>query len=189
MKRIVAMLVLVLAVGFVAAGEIPVSWTPATDPRVAVHRVFHGAGTVTGTSASFDVPVPTASAIVTGLADCVEHHVAIKACTGTVCSAFSPVIKGWPAIRIDDVTYDAGGVVNVTGANFGPMNVVVSIDGIDKTPTNTTCTAVAVAATPGAVVKVRATQADGTVIARTFTVPLAPPTGFARTDLDVSPVP
>lgn len=158
------------------AGELPIAWPAPADPRVVLHRVSYGAGTVGDSSASFDVPTPASSAVVQGLADCTEHHVATRACTAAACSTWSNVVKGWPAVRITGVAL-AGGVLTITGANFGPQAVVVELDGVDRTAgASVACQQVTLPASSlPAAVRVSALQKSGERTFGTFAVQLPPP--------------
>jgi len=178
------------AAGALFAGDIPVKWTAPTDPRITHTRVFYGPGSVTAASPYKDIAYPGDRVTLTGLTDCTLYHVAAKTCIGqntaTECSAaFSPVVKGWPDIRVTGVTFDVAGMTVVTGSNFGPSTptpVKVRVDGVAVTPTSVTCTEIKFPARAGAVVEVESVQADGYIEIGRYSVPLAPPAGFGRTD-------
>jgi len=194
--------IVAIAASITHAGEIEIRWPAPTDPRATAVRVFHGAGTVDDTPAfsPFDVPIPATTAVVTGLEDCTEYHISIKlvgiSADGTELVSDWPkvkdadgnptsenaIIRGWPRIDYDEVTFDAGGIMRITGSNFGPEVIAVLVDGQAVEPTSVDCHEIVVPSTAGSVVTVRALQQDGTTIIGRFDVKLRALSWIERTD-------
>jgi hypothetical protein len=118
---------LLLAIMFpatVLAGEISVEWDPVVG-EIDGYRVYYG-NAPGNYQATLDISPTITSAIVTNLADCQNHYIAVKAFKGGETSeSFGVEVFGWPRPHIDTVTPSEiivgqaeGAIIVVQGGNF-----------------------------------------------------------------------
>lgn len=146
----VAMLLLLLALAFAVsdstAGTIGIRWTPvetSASNAATGYRVYYG--TSTGNYAdSVDTGLVTETTV-SGLADCTDWFLAVKAFNSTGESpAFSNEVSGWPRPVLSTITCDDGqqpAVVYpgqttscvIAGNNFQAAPVVTATGGVEVT--------------------------------------------------------
>lgn len=114
------------AMPMVQAGEISLQWDAVAG--ATGYRVYHGAES--GVYSPDYVSTSSNSAIITGLADCQVHYVAIKAFNSAGLSPeFSNELSGWPRPEISSTTPSSATqgdqiVMDIMGANFNDGAVV-----------------------------------------------------------------
>ncbi len=114
-----------LGITSTGAGTMSFDWIPVSHPELAGYRLYRGSSSG-GYPTTVDVGI-TNHATLTGLADCTDHYVAIKArkLDGSLSPQYSTEVVGWPEIEIDSVdpaAIERGSTVNleVRGINFKP---------------------------------------------------------------------
>jgi len=169
------------------AGTMSLEWDTVDHPNLASYRVFYEIGTVSESSTPLDVALPTTSVVLLGLDDCAEYHASVQSVhtDGSLsgwpqdAGGSNIVIRGWPLVTIDSVTYAGAGLVQIAGNNIGPI-VTVLVDDVVVTPLSVACDRVELAELAGARVEIRTTQANGDTLSASYDIPLQAPASLWR---------
>jgi hypothetical protein len=117
------------ATSVVHAGSMSLGWDPA--PQAAGYRIYYGTKSKNYTASVTTGSTPQAT--LTGLANCTDHYVAVKAYNSLGESpAFSNEVSGWPRPEISSVSPGAAiqgsqFTMTLSGANFR-TGAVIEID-------------------------------------------------------------
>ena len=121
-RRLAALMICIGAVGAARAGSIGLAWNAVSG--AAGYRVYYGnaSGHYSG---SKDVGAVTSTSL-SGLSDCIDWYVAVKAYNAAgESAAYSQEVQGWPRPAVD-VPHAVGGMqgaqlaLQIQGANFKP---------------------------------------------------------------------
>lgn len=140
MKKLLV-LAAVLGLGFTHAGDIPIQWDPVESANTAGYRIYVGQSSGAYGNTPINVPASSTNFVVTGLADCTDHFIAVKAVdtSGNQSAQFSNEVSGYPSIQMNRVLWNAveqdvvAGTTytaKIEGANFqGPLTITLDAPG------------------------------------------------------------